>query len=725
MPKLPQAADYGKRPSLRTNRLDHPGTGSQEFAQAAAAATEAFAAQLKAIKKKDDDLVYSLARNEIIEADLLQREALVDDTDFATHNERYSAGFKASREAIALRYPNMSPQDRALLASEADLIGARGGVAVRGRSREIEVDHGYASLLEGIEKSKENMLRAKDYETRNKVIEGQIEAIDAAEKAGYFGQNGASKAEVMRQELTQTLATASINAMSDEDQIRILSESLARRQGYGSDHLDSKGVDISPDATDQRSREKRAAAGLPEYPEGVGPGDQGSPYQADFAGGVSAWGASILKSQGKDPSGIGPVSKEELLAGGGSESIGDFIHADTAAAMLKAALGRDKENRNTIAAQEAFAEGRRLFPEDPQAVLKYVQRTTEGTIEEKASRMARQLQVDENNNEALLQRELSNKYSELLRSDPEFTYEMIPAEDKEVMRESTKRDLIAFEDSLAAKRGGFAQTTTWSATDAKGAPIEGNSWGKWNAMSTEEKLEQTLDSAAWKSVLTEGVWTKLLEEQGILKKPPKPINPENIMTNPQIFTSLMSGGIGGSGAYLPRTGRTPDEDQIWNRELFRFQNRVGEASHQDYNDGEVPYVARRNILLEMMAEKAWVRDASDFDELESMATGRYWAGDDLDVEHGIPAMTMTSKMRPAGFVHYEKFSAITTTMKIGEDDDAVDKEVTWPVWFKNEASNKLNGYVPNQKDMENAMYAEQQNLGYAEMLRRLGGGGEY
>ena len=328
----------------------------------------------------------------------------------------------------------MSPRDRALLGSEADLIGARGNVVVSASARGIEVDQGFAALTAGVAEAKDNMLRATDYESRNKVIEGQIEAIDAAEKAGYFGDNGATKAEVMRQELTQTLAESSILAMTDEDQIRVLSESLARRKGWGGSGSEGSGLSPGDAAatsiaeSDQRVRDKRKAAGLPEYPDGVEPGGMGSPYMGDFPGNVSDWGGTILGAQ-KGASGVGPVSQEELLAGGGSESVGDFLHADTAAKMLKAALSRDKENRERTEAFTAADRADQIYPEDEAAQLQHVADTTTGEVRRKAQQEVRQAAQDKERAEAKVSTDHYNEYSGLMMGstpDEPFRFSDIP-----------------------------------------------------------------------------------------------------------------------------------------------------------------------------------------------------------------------------------------------------------------------------------------------------------
>jgi hypothetical protein len=674
-------------------------------------------------KEKEDALNYSLAKNDLITADLLEREKLLEDQDHATHNERYEAGFNAAQEALNEKYPTLSQHDRAILDAEADMIRTRGGIAVRAHARGIDIDQGYARFIGGLEEAKENLMKAEDFATRNAVMEGVLQSIKAARAQGYIQTD--EEEEILRQATVQEFATASIDSMSDEDQIAILTDSLARRRGYGDDPSDER-MTMTIEESDQRVRDKRAAAGLPEYPEGVSPGDRGSPYQADFEGGVSEWGRSVLESQGRDPSGVGPVSAEDVQSGQRG-NVGDFLHADTAAKMLTAALSRDKENRTRIEAQDAAGLAEQIYPEDPEAQLEWVQNNTEGSVEESASRMVRQRIQDEENAEIDWNRAINSQYSELMRTDENFTYDNIPTEvlGDPRMRESTKRDLEAFQKSLGLKRGGFAANTVWSTPvddDGKRNPEDGNSWSLWDSMSDEEKLKEDLDSAAWMGVLEKDVWLVLKAEHEELRNPTAPTQ-AIIQNDKDIFTELMAGGVGGSGPLLPRTGRTEEEDGIWSRELFRFRDRVGVESRNNYGGGAVPYEVRRDILLKMLGEKAWVRDASDFDDLEAMSKGRYWFGDDLDFADAIPAASMTDEMRSAGFIHYQVFENENALVNL--DGVVLDNPIPWPELLTNESKKRWDGKVPEQKDMENAMYAMQQNMPLAEVLRRLKGGGEY
>lgn len=603
MTRLPDVEDYSPRPSLRSGRLDVPGTGSQEFAAAASAAAENFSKQLEATKAKNDDLNYALARNEMIAADLDSRGKLVGDQDYKTHNDRYTEDFRTSREEIASRY-DLSPTDRALLGSEADLIGARGNVVVSASARAIEVDQGFAALTKGVEKSKEDMLRAVDYESRNKVIEGQIEAIDAAEKAGYFGDNGATKAEAMRQELTQVLATSSVAAMSDEDQIRVLSESLARRKGWGassSERSDRDKAAPSIAESDQRVRDKRKAAGLPEYPEGVKPGDMGSPYMGDFSpGGVSDWGKTILGAQ-KGASGIGPVSQEDLLAGGGSESIGDFIHADTAAAMLKSALSRDKENRERTEAFAAADRAAQIYPEDEAAQLQHITDTTDGEVRRKAQQEARQSAQDRARAEAKVSTDHYNEYSkQLMGSTPEepFRFSMIPTESLDEMLPAHQNALREYSKKQAAGEQWAEVTNFRWTTDGS---LSMDEWNDMDDYGRGGKTGQNLETPMWYNSFTQADHEKLVAEQNALKiLEAAKVNTPNM--RPFVDDVLVA------TEFMPQTGRTDEQSAVASRMELMLAEAVSRKSAEMKPPRQLSTTEIKEELNHLMKEKAYVEE---------------------------------------------------------------------------------------------------------------------
>ena len=70
MATIPQAIDYGARPSLRTSRVDVPGQGELAVADAVERAASTFTQVMVERKEKQDRFNYSMAKQEFLTADL-------------------------------------------------------------------------------------------------------------------------------------------------------------------------------------------------------------------------------------------------------------------------------------------------------------------------------------------------------------------------------------------------------------------------------------------------------------------------------------------------------------------------------------------------------------------------------------------------------------------------------------------------------------------------------
>jgi hypothetical protein len=231
MSTLPTTDVYGKRPSLQSGRLDRPGTGGVELAQAYQDAFAAFSDKYAELDKKQKNLNYTLARNEILIAEMEQRDLLSQDADWATHDKRYGEGLKGRIEEIRGRY-KLDPYDGELLDAETRMITAKGRIDVAARARGIEVDQGYKNMLSNLDRFREMVLTAPTKD-RTRLMEAALETIDIAESNGYFGVQGATPAEQLRQQTAQGFAKAVIDSMPAEERKRALAASLAYRRGYG------------------------------------------------------------------------------------------------------------------------------------------------------------------------------------------------------------------------------------------------------------------------------------------------------------------------------------------------------------------------------------------------------------------------------------------------------------------------------------------------------------
>ena len=234
MATLPQPTDYGARPSLRSTRVDIPGQGELATGEALVNAIDSFNNVLNEKRAKEDRLNYALARNELQQADIAARELLKDDEDWASYDERYSEGYNTKRDEILGRY-TLSPHDRAILSSESNLIHERGRVQMGDASRTVEIDEGMSRLNGGLDAARESIATEQDPETRNQILIGQLDAINAAEGNGYLTD---VQAEQKRKLFAQDAAMASLINMDPEAREKLLEASLTWRNTGGAISVD-------------------------------------------------------------------------------------------------------------------------------------------------------------------------------------------------------------------------------------------------------------------------------------------------------------------------------------------------------------------------------------------------------------------------------------------------------------------------------------------------------
>lgn len=229
MPTIPKVTDYGARPSLRSSRVDIPGAGDTGTGEALAKAADAFATIYGQQKTKDDRLNYSLAKNELLTADITEREKLREDEDYATYDERYSTGYNVARDEIYGRYPDISPADAKLLDSESDLIRERGRVQIGERARVVKIDNERGTIEENLVIAREQV-QNESRAVANEVMLAQLENIKAGEENGIYKP---AQALNLSQKFVSDTAHASLTGMDVEDRIEEIELTLAKRKAHG------------------------------------------------------------------------------------------------------------------------------------------------------------------------------------------------------------------------------------------------------------------------------------------------------------------------------------------------------------------------------------------------------------------------------------------------------------------------------------------------------------
>lgn len=228
MATLPQAADYGPRVRLVSNRIDRPGEGENAVAEALARAAATFTNMVIDHKQKDDALSYSNAKNNYLIASIEEQDKLADDQDFATHSERYNAAMKGHYERL---FPTVrSERDRQLFDAEARLMDARGNVDVGNNARVKEIDWNLASFSENMTAAERIILAAPDTKNAQEAMFGILEQGEALLQKGYVKP---TEHEATMRKFVSTISERRLIAMDGEEREILLERSILMSKSRG------------------------------------------------------------------------------------------------------------------------------------------------------------------------------------------------------------------------------------------------------------------------------------------------------------------------------------------------------------------------------------------------------------------------------------------------------------------------------------------------------------
>lgn len=226
MATLPQAADYGPRVKLVSNRIDIPGSGELAVAEALERAAGTFTGMAIQHKEKDDALSYAHAKNEYLIADIEERAKLADDQDFATHGERYNEAMKGHYERL---FPTVrSERDRGLFDAEARLQTARGTVAVDDNARTKEIDWNVAELGRHGKELQGVVMAAGDVATAQAAISAYLEHINSLLAKGLIDE---TQHEAWSRTWVTDVSRARVKAMDPKLREEVLERSIALARG--------------------------------------------------------------------------------------------------------------------------------------------------------------------------------------------------------------------------------------------------------------------------------------------------------------------------------------------------------------------------------------------------------------------------------------------------------------------------------------------------------------
>lgn len=627
MPKLPDVLDYGARPSMRSNRLDRPGNAATITGDALANAAETFVAVAQEHKKKNDAFNYAMAKNELLQADIKEREKLKEDQDWQTHDERYRNGLKASRAEIFSRF-NLDPTDAAVLDAEANLITERGAVKIGEHARRLKIDESVARLESGLDAAREAIAVA-DPVTRNDMLLTQLDGITAAVEKGYLSDE---QGQAKRQAFTQDVAMASLIGMDPAEREAALEKSIAMRKGGG------------------------------------------------------------------------PLSTEDIRAGKGTGSVADFLHFDTANKLLKQTKRENEVSNELEQAYSIVDSAVAAHPEDTAAQMKFIRDRSKGVdakVRSRAESIGRQRAEEQRVADNEVRQKILRSAGELMRDDG-FTYDDLPASELSKLSPAQDAELQRYDRMLRNNRQ-FADVTNWhdEKRDENGDLVR-PAYSTWADMSDEEKAEQDLTLPMWRTNFTNQQWKQFVDEKERIVNGTQTTKEDNVQTNDQILQSVLVGN-----GIVPQTGRSDAENEIYQRIRARFSDDIRVLQETKFAGKKAPYEERKKVLLNILSEQAWVRDAG-------------WFGFDDSLEDARPLFALTPEQMKSGFVPIDVVRSQTTRVDVA----GTPIEMTWEQRLVNLSKERLNGREPSQKDIENAFFAVQAGMSDAEVLRRLAGKGD-
>lgn len=560
MPKLPEATDYGARPSLRSNRLDMPGN-TTATGDALTRAADTFANVLVDRKTKQDRLNYALAKAKILQADIDERQKLAEDEDWETHDKRYRTGIGTRRDEIYSKY-KLTPHDAAILGAESDLIIERGAVQVGERARKVKIDQHVAELNDDLLVAAENVKLA-DPATANDMMLTQLDSINAAEEKGYITDR---QAQDVRMRFVESVAVDRLITMDPKDRERELERSLTKRKTTGrisqEDIAAGKGTgsiaDFLPaEIVAKMLRETKAENEIDDT------------NNIAYAVADEAWELYPDVDQGKERQ---AHIRNKLKGNPDARSVADRVLSSRTNAEQAA---------DNAAVREDIKRESHLMEELAQAWQ------DAETAEEKAS----------------IQR---------------YTYDDIPASVKRNWSATQRAQMLEYSNRV--NQGKFFADTTNNYEheyDENGNLVR-PSWAAWSEMSNAEKARQDLTEPMWKLNFDEEDWRRALRYQETIRSGAQVKIPGGL-TNSQLVSAVLRsmGEISSAG------GKMGDEAKKHGRTLNALDHRIqirqeqeGRELTNDERREELTEILKETAYTDRDEFLGWIGLDSHYDEHE-------------------------------------------------------------------------------------------------------------
>lgn len=241
MPRLPDASD--RRPTYSTERrvlqIGEAGAGAalQKVGKSLRHAGEMrFQDEQKALEA-DDRLAYARAKTHITLASLQAQDALRDDQDFDTYEQKYTTAMhKARQESLELI---KNPRDAEAFGIEVDAIVGRGEIDVKDMYRRKSRDYGRATIDTEVD-SIISAAVASDDETATGLLHNANLLVDGGLQKGWYT---AEEAAARRQTASETWAVSRLERRPVPERLKILKGARDNTEGMIVAAAEKHGVD--------------------------------------------------------------------------------------------------------------------------------------------------------------------------------------------------------------------------------------------------------------------------------------------------------------------------------------------------------------------------------------------------------------------------------------------------------------------------------------------------
>jgi len=385
----------------------------------------------------------------------------------------------------------------------------------------------------------------------------------------------------------------------------------------------------------------------------------------------------------------GAIDKDDIASGKGSGSIADFLHKNVATEMLEAAK-KENETEDELAAAYAIVDAAELQnPGDPGGIVSATRAAARGGdagVRARAEQIARQraeeIRVTRNNERSELMIDIGGRLQQGMYFD------QIPPAQLASLSPQQVGTLRSYESML---RNGeqFANSTNWHRpVYNKDGELVVPSYSAWADMTDAQKAEVDLEHPSWYVNFEQGVWKQMQDDQERIRSGKTSASGGNaVQTNDQILTDVWAGEMG-----LPRTGRSDDEDQMYQMSRSRMVDEIARVQADEYGGKQAPYDVRKKIARQILSEGVYERDYG----FRGFIYGR-------DNDEKTPIAQMDPDDFDRAYVPISEWQGLETYVPIGPNGELV--KTTWEDRLKRMASAEFDGLVPETKDLENA-YAQ-------------------